>query len=218
LLRGSLTSLVDPRDERLIHRLEAFSDIVIGFSMALLAINLQPNVAGIDRLLPALVAFLVSFGFVALLWWLHNRLFAYYFTATPVTIVLNFAALAGVALFIFATTAVAQKFMVPHADVRVIAPFLSLWMGLYGATLSLLAVLYAAGLRSRWSELTYDVRRWGVARALNSGVGGVALLLIAFFIGPFDDQSYKIVVPLALASVIAEKLLTPRIVGKAPAL
>jgi hypothetical protein len=94
LLRGSLASLVDPRDERLIHRLLAFSDIVIGFSMVLLAINLQPNATGVD---------------------------------------------------------------------------------------------------------------------------GAALLLIAFFIGPFDDRSYMIVVPLALASVVAEKMLTPRIVGKAPA-
>lgn len=215
MLRGSLASLVDPRDERLIHRLEAFSDIVIGFSMALLAINLQPNVAGVDKLLPAFVAFLVSFGFVALLWWLHNRLFAYYFTATPVTIVLNFAALAGVALFIFATTAVAHKFMEPDVRVTTIAPFLSLWMGLYGAALLLLGTLYAVGLRARWAELTYPVRRWGVARALNSGVGGAALLVIAFFVGPFDE-SYRIVVPLALASVVAEKVLTPRIVGKAP--
>jgi len=208
---------VDPRDERLIHRLEAFSDIVIGFSMALLAINLQPNEPDVAKLFPALVAFLVSFAFVALLWWLHNRLFAYYFTATPVTIVLNFAALAGVALFIFATTAVAHKFMERGVHVSEIAPFLSLWMGLYGATLALLGTLYATGLRARWSELAYPVRRWGVARALNSGVGGASLLIIAFFIGPFDDQSYKIVVPLALASVIAEKLLTPRIVGKEPA-
>jgi uncharacterized membrane protein len=164
LLRGSLTSLVDPRDERLIHRLEAFSDIVIGFSMALLAINLQPNLPTVGLLAPALVAFLVSFGFVALLWWLHNRLFAYYFTATPLAIGLNFAALAGVALFIFATTAVAHQMLeildATSQHERAIVPFFALWMGLYG---------------------------------------GVLLM------------------PLALASVIAERLLTPQIVGKEPA-
>ena len=63
---------------------------------------------------------------------------------------------------------------------------------LYGAALALLGSLYAIGLRARWSELTYAMKRRGVGRALNSGIAGGALLIV-------------------------EKLLTPRIVGKAPA-
>jgi len=217
LLRGALTGLVDPRDERLIHRLEAFSDIVIGFSMALLALDLPSNNSDMAGVVPWLVAFLVSFGFVALLWWLHNRLFAYYFTATPLTIGLNFAALAGVALFIFSTTALAHKILDLTAHVRTMVPFFALWMGLYGAVLVLLGALYALGLRARWTELTYPIKRWGVARALNSGAGGVALLAIALIVPHLPPENFTMVVPLAIVSVLVERLLTQRIVGKPPA-
>lgn len=216
MLRGSLTDLVDPRDERLIHRLEAFSDIVIGFSMALLALDLPTNAADVATLTPWLAAFLISFGFVALLWWLHNRLFAYYFTATPLAVGLNFAALAGIALFIFATTAVAHK-MLPAGPQSEMIPFFALWMGLYGAVLVLLGLLYAFGLRERWSELAYPIKHWGVARALNSGVGGLTLLAFALTIVRVAPGNFIYILPLALTAVVSEKLLTPRIVGKAPA-
>ena len=217
MLRGSLASLVDPRDERLIHRLEAFSDIVIGFSMALLALDLPSNAADVAGLVPWLVAFLVSFGFVALLWWLHNRLFAYYFTATPLTIGLNFAALGGVALFIFSTTALAHNLLDPTAHVRTMIPFLALWMGLYGTVLLLLAALYGLGLRARWTELTDAIKRWGVARALNSGAGGGALLAIGLLLPHLAPGNFVLIMPLAIISVLAERLFTTRIVGKAPA-
>lgn len=208
---------MDPRDERLIHRLEAFSDIVIGFSMALLALDLPSSVTDVGAVVPWLVAFLVSFGFVALLWWLHNRLFAYYFTATPLTIGLNFAALAGVALFIFSTTALAHSILGPGSHVRTMVPFFALWMGLYGAVLLLLGSLYALGLRARWTELTYPIKRWGVARALNSGAGGLALLAIGTIIPRLAPGKFTLVMPLAIVSVLAERLLTQRIVGKKPA-
>ena len=208
--------MVDPRDERLIHRLEAFSDIVIGFSMAFLAVNLGAADESMARMATHIVAFLSCFAFVAILWWLHNRLFAFYFVATRFCIVANFAALAALALFIYATTTIAHRLLEPDVHVKPLLPYLGLWMGLYGTVLALFALLYAIGIRERWSGLPYPIKHWGVARALNAGLGGIALIVIAFFIASVYGSGFPWIVLVALVSVVAERWLTPRIVGKAP--
>lgn len=219
MLRGSLSGgLFDPRDERLIHRLEAFSDIVIGFSMAFLAVNLGGKDLPLAQAWPHLVAFVGCFGVVALLWWLHNRLFAYYFVANAATIVINFAALAGVALFIYTSTDIAEKFVnAAHLHVRDVTQVLSLWMGLYGVVLVLLAMLFGIGLRARWGELAYPVKRWGVARALNAGIGGTALIVFSALIPRVAVDLYVYVFLPVFLLLIAERVLTERIVGKVPA-
>jgi uncharacterized membrane protein len=39
----------------------------------------------------AYLAFAASFGVICSIWWLHNRLFAYFFVPDAVSIVINFA-------------------------------------------------------------------------------------------------------------------------------
>ncbi len=210
--------MVDPRDERLIHRLEAFSDIVIGFSMAFLALNLGTKDIRIDEMLPHITAFVACFGVVALLWWLHNRLFAYYFVANAFTIIVNFTALAGIAVFIFTSTIVAEKMLgIAHEHLRNVVPFLSLWMALYGIVLVLLGMLYGIGIRTRWNDLAYPVKRWGVARALNAGVGGIVLIFVSAQLSHLDSSLFPLIIVPSLLPLIAERWLTGYIVGKAPA-
>jgi uncharacterized membrane protein len=97
----------DARDEtqqRLIHRLEAFSDIVIGFSLAQLALSLAIPKTGAAGLLedPApLIAFTITFILVCGMWWAHHRLFTHYFVPVPVMVALNFVTLAGVSFSVY---------------------------------------------------------------------------------------------------------------------
>ena len=92
----------DARDEtqqRLIHRLEAFSDIIIGFSLAQLALSLAIPKNGAEGLLQhsePLIAFIITFALVCGMWWAHHKLFVHYFVPIPVMVVLNFITLAGV--------------------------------------------------------------------------------------------------------------------------
>lgn len=94
----------DESDQRLIHRLEAFSDVVIGFSLAQLALSLTIPKNGAAGLLenPApLVAFVITFALVCGMWWAHHRLFVHYFVPIPPMVILNFVTLAGVSFAVY---------------------------------------------------------------------------------------------------------------------
>lgn len=91
-------------DQRLIHRLEAFSDVVIGFSLAQLALTLAiPKNAALGLLHDPspLVAFVITFTLVCGMWWAHHRLFAHYFVPIAPMIILNFVTLAGVSFSVY---------------------------------------------------------------------------------------------------------------------
>jgi Endosomal/lysosomal potassium channel TMEM175 len=64
-------------DERTTHRLEAFSDIVIGFCMAELGLSLviPKDAAGLASSWANLNVFAVSFVLIALIWWWHHKFF-----------------------------------------------------------------------------------------------------------------------------------------------
>jgi uncharacterized membrane protein len=91
-------------DEHLVHRLEAFSDIVIALSLSEIAFNLQVPIKSGDVFAHpiTLVGFLVGFVFIAAIWRLHNRIFADYFVPDTVGIVANFIMLAALVLFAWA--------------------------------------------------------------------------------------------------------------------
>lgn len=97
----------DSRDEtqqRLIHRLEAFSDIIIGFSLAQLALSLaipKNGAAGLLQHPEPLIAFIITFALVCGMWWAHHKLFVHYFVPIPVMVVLNFITLAGVSFAVY---------------------------------------------------------------------------------------------------------------------
>src|ERR1700694_708570 len=92
-----------PPSDHTLRRLEAFSDIVIAFSLSQLAFTLQvPRDSNTLLAHPIhFVAFLGSFALVCAFWWLHHQLFARYFVLDPVSVVLNFAFLACTVLVVY---------------------------------------------------------------------------------------------------------------------
>lgn len=95
----------DESETHLIRRLESFSDIVIGFSLAQLTYNLVVPTDPQDLFAKhsiTLFAFGITFMVVASLWWSHHRLFTNYFVPTPLNIALNFVLLGGITFLTFA--------------------------------------------------------------------------------------------------------------------
>jgi uncharacterized membrane protein len=91
----------DESEKEVVHRLEAFSDIVIGFSLAQLGLTLIIPHRAIDLFMHVsgartLLGFAVTFALVCAVWWSHHRLFRHAFVPTPLNIFANFAALGGV--------------------------------------------------------------------------------------------------------------------------
>lgn len=166
----------DESEEHTVRRLEAFSDIVIGFSLAMLTLNLKIPRHAIDLFTTdsvTLVAFLFTFTLVASLWWLHHKLFTSYFVPNALSIYLNFAALAGVLLMVFTE----QMFLrVGQND-----PFsYALFTGCYGIVIVLIAGLTTIGIHTRGDRLAPSRLRRGrfhVARLFGMGV---VMLGIAF--------------------------------------
>ena len=90
-------------DERFVHRIEAFSDIVIGFTLAQLGAQLvvtgHPGSLLTD---PGwFFNFLWTFAVVCGMWWLHNRLFRTIFAPTAASVMANFALLASIVILVY---------------------------------------------------------------------------------------------------------------------
>lgn len=156
--------------EHMLRRLEAFSDIVIAFSLSELAFSLQiPTSAGAVFEHPGrYLAFAVSFGVICSIWWLHNRLFAYFFVADGVGIVLNFLLLAAIVMVGFALQ---LFFRFEDEPIAVASYAFSLGL-LYG----LIAILYAKGFRDPRLTVEAEIRREAVGRARRCAIVSVVFL------------------------------------------
>lgn len=160
--------------QRLIHRLEAFSDIVIGFSLAQLALSLaipKNGAAGLLQNPAPLIAFAITFVLVCGMWWAHHRLFVHYFVPIPAMVVLNFTTLAGV------------SFAVYSVQLMLHAGHTSLDFAFYEWSLSavyvLLAVQYFYGWTVRRKLVPENVAEGGLRAALMLGGVGIAFGAIA---------------------------------------
>ena len=95
-----------------LERVIFFSDAVIAIALTLLALDLKvPAATGdtsvyedfLDKLGHEYLAFLISFGVIAMFWYRHHRLFQYIARLTTRIVVLNLAVLLVVVLMPFAT-------------------------------------------------------------------------------------------------------------------
>ena len=102
---------MDESEERSIHRFEAFSDVVIGFSLAQLGVSLAiPNHPADLFTNPTwLAVFVWAFAMVCAMWWFHHRLFTQIFLPRTIPILLNFVWLAVVILCVY-TAELSSKF------------------------------------------------------------------------------------------------------------
>jgi uncharacterized membrane protein len=156
--------------EHMLRRLEAFSDIVIAFSLSELAFSLQVPASATEIFIhPArYLAFVASFGVICSIWWLHNRLFAYFFVADAVGIVLNFVLLSAVVMVGFALQ---LFFRFEYEPIAVASYAFSLGL-LYG----LIAILYAKGFRDPRLTVEAEIRREAVGRARRCAIVSVVFL------------------------------------------
>jgi uncharacterized membrane protein len=85
--------------ERFTHRLEAFSDLVFGFSLSLLATRLDLPLK-VEDIFEATRwgTFIVTFGAICGIWLAHYRIFRHRFVARAADVGINFIFLFGIAI------------------------------------------------------------------------------------------------------------------------
>ena len=165
------------RDERLVRRLESFSDLVIGFSLALLSLTLAvPNhVVDLVRNPWWLIAYVWTFTVIASIWYTHQRLFSSYFTVRPFTIFLNFVLLASLGLIVYFV----QVFVHVQGEPDKVWAFLAYFF-MQSISFIVMGALYAHGVRARWAELDGELRYRGVRQAVRMlTTGGTVLVGVA---------------------------------------
>lgn len=193
-------------DGRLIHRIESFSDLVIGFSIALLALTLvlPDHTMKLFTDWSWLAIYFWTFFVVAAIWFSHQRLFSRYFVATPATIILNFVLLALVGLVVFFV----QVFGHVHGSLDKGLAFCAYWF-LLGSEWGVIGALFAIGLRARWEALDDFERRDGRKHALRGALlcGGTYCGVALAGIGGFTMQSAVVIAPCVVLSIMASRFL-----------
>lgn len=177
---------VNDGDERLTRRLEAFSDIVIGFSLAEMSVNLAipRHASEVYTHTVALVAFAWTFSVIAAFWWSHHRLFDAYFVPTRATVTLNFVALAVLVWLVYEL-----QVFVRFADTAEHATAAIPYVLTYSVMYLVLGALFIICVRLRWLDLDAGQRRQGInstGRILGVGLGPLGGLLVcnAFGLSP----------------------------------
>ena len=133
----------DESEERFTRRLEAFSDIVIGFSLAQLGVNLA-GVSHAPQFFTSplqMLEFIFPFAIICSVWFFHHRLFSHVFVPKAIPVMLNFAWLAIVVLLVFA----AEAYTVNSRNMTVIRAYFVCYALVYAllAVQNLIAARYA---------------------------------------------------------------------------
>jgi uncharacterized membrane protein len=202
-------STVGADTERTLHRIEAFSDIVIGFCIAEMGINLiVPQHASDTRaVVTAVTGFAVSFVLISFVWWFHHRIFSTYFVLTRITLILNFTLLGSLVLMVYFQQIALHFIAMDKNPTNVVR----MWMAGYGAVYGLLGAMLWIGLRKRWNALTLADLRWGVSRASVLCVGAAIFYLFAAGLAGVEGKAILIVGPIA---VLIMRVLVPKLVDR----
>jgi uncharacterized membrane protein len=89
--------------ERFSHRLEAFSDLVFGFSLSLLATRLDIPTDPSQIFDPKRWStFIITFAIICMLWLAHYRIFRHHFVPQIPDVIINFIFLLGIAVLPYA--------------------------------------------------------------------------------------------------------------------
>jgi uncharacterized membrane protein len=174
--------------ERFTSRLEAFSDLVFGFSLSLLATRLDVPAKMTDIFdSTRWLAIIATFAFVCRFWLEHYRVFRHQFVAEMADAVVNFAFLFGIAVLPYAV----QTFLHFMA-----VPAFALYVGDFSLLLATLSILRVRSLRQRRGDpdLEGRLREW--RRSLIQFL--IALLMTGVLI-PLSRKSGTI--PSALADL-----------------
>ena len=191
---------VADRSERTIHRLEAFSDIVIAFCLAELGLNLviPKDEAGLGSLWLGLNAFAFSFVLIAVLWWYHHKLFETYLRLNAATVIMNFILLATL-IFAVYFAQVAIHFELGNVDATV--P-LRLWLACMALIYALLTGMYVISVWERRRELDASSMRWAVSFIYQAALGSIGLAILCFMIPHNTTGTLATVLIVGVASAL----------------
>jgi hypothetical protein len=140
-----------------------------------------------------------------MLWFQHQRLFSHFFTPNPMTVVLNFVALGSIGLIVYFV----QVFVRYHDEAERIYASLA-YFSVLGLTLLSIGILYAHGVRAKWSHLDGALRYIGVRYALRGVVSGTCMLAGVWICVARGAQGFGDIYPLvglAVFGVFAARLV-----------
>lgn len=149
---------------RATHRLEAFSDIVIGFSLAEIGLSLVVPSHAIDFVArpTAIFAFVITFIVVVRFWWVHDLTFEHYFEPNRAMTACNFIALASLILQVFCL-----QFYLHFAPLNEGAVASRIYFAFFAVSYGVQGLMLALGVFYRRHELTLRERRNGIRELLS---------------------------------------------------
>jgi uncharacterized membrane protein len=163
----------EEHEARLVRRIENFSDLVMGFSLALLSLTLVVPAHTVVLFAHPwwLVGYFWTFSFIAGIWYTHQRLFEKYFVPSGISILVNFVMLSMLGLVVYFVQVVGRV----HTDADKALAFLAYFTAFSIGWIAI-GTLYAIGTKKRWSHLSLEDRRLGVRRATRGIVLGASLI------------------------------------------
>jgi uncharacterized membrane protein len=209
MLRGSAKT----GDERLTSRLEAFGDLVFGFSLSLIALRLDVPTRAEEILEPTRwLTVIVTFAVICRFWLEHHRVFRHRFVVQTPDMVVNFVFLFGIAILPYAV----QVFL--RFEMQLV-PF-SLYMGDVILVLATLSFLRLRGLFQRREDPDEENRLRDWRRTV--GQFSVALMATVFLgvlhrRGANFKSDLKLFGGYAIPGIIVIALLVGRAVRRLPA-
>jgi uncharacterized membrane protein len=185
------------RDAHFTRRLEAFSDIVFGFSLSFLAGRLvvPKNASDVFGDPSGLIGFFVTFAALVGFWFLNHRMFRDFFIAGTIDNLMVFVELSGVALLPYALAIILRfKFREPEP--------LVLYNLVFVAVVGSNAVVAWRGFARRWRDWREAERRTKWRAVVVSSVLGILFALAIPFGIAFPHigwAPYWIIMPLTAA-------------------
>jgi uncharacterized membrane protein len=194
--------------ERFTHRLEAFSDLVFGFSLSLLATRLDIP-ADVSQVFEPTrwSTFIITFAGICAIWLAHYRIFRHHFVPQIPDVIVNFIFLLGIAVMPYAV----QTFLRFTTGRDAIV----LYFGDFGLVFAALATLRWRALLQRRGDPDVDVRvrEWRGTVRQYAIVLVIAACLIGMAVGAFPREKFYSSVP---AAFVVISLLTRFAVRRLP--
>jgi TMEM175 potassium channel family protein len=191
--------------ERFTHRLEAFSDLVFGFSLSLLATRLELP-AKVEDIFEATRwgTFVITFGIVCMLWLAHYRVFRHQFVARAPDVVINFIFLFGIAIMPY-TVQTFLRFMPGQEAIL-------LYFGDFALIFAALATLRCRALLQRRGDADAEIRlkEWRETVRQYAIVLFIVACLVAMRAELIPKTKFYTVVPAAFVVIIVITRMTVR--------
>jgi uncharacterized membrane protein len=201
-------------DDRLTSRLEAFGDLVFGFSLSLIALRLDVPSRVEEILEPKRwLTVIITFALICRFWLEHHRIFRHHFVVRTPDMVVNFIFLFGIAILPYAV----QTFL--RFETQQLVPF-SLYLGDVVLILATLSFLRIRGLRQRRADPDEEGRlsdwRRSVAH-LAVAVMATVLLMVMHRGGADFQTDVRLFGGYAVPGIVVVAFLVRRGVRRLPA-